>query len=561
MEESKQVPIIITVIKTSSLTDADIKDYLSDNNAHVEAITSPKGFKILVSTEKAEELLAKEVDTLKGEKIYLAEDDPFCTLFVKGITSAVDESDLNTALSVEGRICMVSILRNVKHQPVGSAFVRFNKKDDALRAAENHKELTVNEVKLSVEIYKPKQSKPKSSINESASFKNVPSSYSEQDVFNMLSQHGPIANLEFNADSGTGTVSFSSHGCVTRAIQALNGTKLLDSTFIITDNSEGKKTKAAQYNNLYVGNVDFNVTEQELRDEFSKFGEIESLLRPTRQVKTQSGETKKVNKNHIFVSFKDSVSASNVIKEMDGRTHWGRTLDINYYDPEAKYGPNAKTKKTTQIDQEELAQNFMNMMSMMVSTMSGNMRGNRGGYGGQNRGNYRGGNNYGRGSRGSRGMPRGGMRGAPPHPGAKYNQVRSQYEKPVMQPYMAPPPAATYNTMEHQMGYNPPMPTNMAPPAMQAPKAPEPQPKEPENGLGVTLEQLNNMEKDEQENILGTFLYNKLEPLRGGEVAGKITGMFLDLPTNEIYEIATVDATFQKYLKDAIDLIENEDPE
>ena len=212
MEESKQVPIIITVIKTSSLTDADIKDYLSDNNAHVEAITSPKGFKILVSTEKAEELLAKEVDTLKGEKIYLAEDDPFCTLFVKGITSAVDESDLNTALSVEGRICMVSILRNVKHQPVGSAFVRFNKKEDALRAAENHKELTVNEVKLSVEIYKPKQSKPKSSINESASFKNVPSSYTEQDVFNMLSQHGPIANLEFNAESGTGSVSFSSHG-------------------------------------------------------------------------------------------------------------------------------------------------------------------------------------------------------------------------------------------------------------------------------------------------------------------------------------------------------------
>lgn len=104
MEESKLVPIIITVVKTSSLTDTDIKEYLGDANAKVEAMTSPKGFKIHVSADKGQELLEKEVDTLKGEKIFLAEDDPFCTLFIKGITSAVDESDLNTALSVEGRI-------------------------------------------------------------------------------------------------------------------------------------------------------------------------------------------------------------------------------------------------------------------------------------------------------------------------------------------------------------------------------------------------------------------------------------------------------------------------
>jgi len=34
--------------------------------------------------------------------------------------------------------------------------------------------------------------------------------------------------------------------------------------------------------------------------------------------------------------------------------------------------------------------------------------------------------------------------------------------------------------------------------------------------------------------------------------------MFLDLSTEELFEIATDESTFQKYFKDAVELIENE---
>lgn len=576
MEESKATSLIIAVNKNSTLTDTDIKEYLADSSVHVEAITSPKGFKIVVSSDIAQQLLDKGEDTLKTERVNFAEEDPSCTLYIKGITDKVDEKDLNAALSTEGKICMTSIPKSEDRKPIGIAFVRFNRKADALKAAEKYKTLEINDVKLECSKY-AQQSKPRTLSTESATFKNLPTSYTEEEAYKMLSEYGQIAELNLDRESGTGTVSYANHGSVTKAIQGLNGKKLEDQTFLISDNSE-KKKKATQYNNLYVGNVDPNVTEEELKEEFGKYGEIESMLRPTRKVTDFSGETKTINKNHVFVSFKDSKAASEVIKELDGRILWGRQLDINYYDSEAKYGPNAKSKQNSSQQMQDLAQSFMQAM-VMAAGMANNMNRGRGGYGGQSQGGYRGNNpNYRGGSRGGRGVnrggrgSRGGMRGGPP---GGY-QVRSQYEQkpPMMGAHMAPPMSGMgsmgpppYGSMDPGMGYNPAMhpghshgmqaPSTQMQQTPQKMSAPAAAPSS-DNDIGASLEELNSMGQDERDNILGTFLYNKLEPLRGGEVAGKIAGMFLDLPTEEVYEIATQEETFQKYFGEALALIEKE---
>lgn len=577
MEESKTMSLIIAVNKGSTLTDADIKEYLGAPDAHVEAISSPKGFKVVVSSDVAQQLLEKGDDTLKTEKVNFAEEDPSCTLFIKGITDKVDEKDLNTALSTEGKICMTSIARDEDRKPTGIAFVRFNRKADALKAAEKYSTLEVNDVKLECSKYS-QQAKPRTSSTESASFKNLPSSYTHEDAHKMLSEYGSIAELTLDSESGTGTVSYSTHGAVTKAIQMLNGRKVDNHTFLISDNTENKK-KAAQYNNLYVGNVDSNVSDQEIREEFGKYGEIDSLLRPTRKITDFNGETKTVNKNHVFVSFKDPKAASDVIKELDGRHLWGKQLDINYYDSEAKFGPNAKSKTAPNQQLQDFAQNLIQAM-VMATNMSGGMNRGRGGFGGPSQ-NYRGSNpNYNRGSRGTRGGmnrgtrgTRGNMRGGPP---GGY-QVRSQYEQkpPMMGAHMPPPmggmppmgPPPSFGGMDAGMGYNPMMhsaPTHhmqsSPSPMQQVPqKASKPAPTQSsDNDLGVSLEELSSMDQEERDNVLGTYLYNKLEPLRGGDIAGKIAGMFLDLPTEEVYEIASQEETFNKYYNEALGLIEKE---
>jgi polyadenylate-binding protein len=577
MEESKLTPVIFAVSKESSINSTDIKNYIGDEAIHVETITSPKGYKIYLPTERANKLLAMGEDTLKTERVNFAEDDPFCTLFVKGITKAIDDTDLSAALSTEGKICMVSIMKNIKMEPVGSAFVRFNRKEDALKAAEKYATLTVNDVPLECSKYEPKHSKPKSSTaTESASFKNMPSNMSQDDAAKFLGEYGQIAELQLDEESRAGVVSYVTLGAVTKAIQALNGHKFEDRAFLITDNTEKRKSKQL-YNNLYIGNVDQSATDEEIKTLFSKYGEIESLLRPTRAKVLDSGETIQIPKNHLFLAFKDSKAASSVIQEIDGQLHWGKSLDVNYYDSEAKHGPKAKSGNN-KAQMEEMTQNFMQMLGMMATTISSNNMGNRGrgGYGGPNPG-YRGTNTYNRGGRGgTRGVQRGGRggrgqyRGGPP--GGQY-QVRSEYEKPMMPSHMQAPPPMGPSVGGYQgqnMGFSGPPPMGpssaytMPQPMMQQPVPQKTEPAsapQPTNALGLSIDELSSMSKEEQENVLGTFLYNKLEPLRGGDVAGKITGMFLDLPLNEIYEIATLDEVFTKYLKDAIELIENEDNE
>lgn len=104
MEESKEVSIIVCVEKVSEITDKDISEHFGGSQTRIQSTTSPKGFRVFLDSEKAAEYLQKETDTLKNESIVYAEDDNYCTVFVKGVTSSITEIDLTSALSSEGKI-------------------------------------------------------------------------------------------------------------------------------------------------------------------------------------------------------------------------------------------------------------------------------------------------------------------------------------------------------------------------------------------------------------------------------------------------------------------------
>lgn len=612
MEESKEISILICIEKTSQITEAHVAEHFGATGIRIQSTTSPKGFRVFLDSTKATEYLEKETDTLKDESIIYAEDDNFCTLFIRGINSTISELDLSSALSSEGKICMTSIKRDSKFQPIGSAFVRYTRKENALKAAEKYKTLEINSVQIECSKFEPKQTNTqKETIIEQASFRNLPANFSEESARELFGQYGVVTSLTLDEAARTGTVEFSTVGSVNKIIQGLNGRKFEDPTgvldpaqpaFLISDD---KKKSSTSYNNLYIGNVDPNVSEEELRKSFGEYGEIESMLRPTRKVTGYDGKLAEINKNYVFISFKDSKVASTVIQELDGRSKWGRELDVNYYDANRKKANQAKVKTSadTQVF-DQMAQSFMSALGAMMNQTGGNFgRGGRGGYGGNNQ-NYRGNNNYrGRGGRGShRGRGRGGVRGG--HPAPAYH-ARSQYEKPMMpqpmhqmmgmpptgappvgpptgMPPVGPPPTGGQfmeAPPQHPMpgSQMPPMtqPPPMSQPPMSQPPMSQPPMTQPPSQIpaqappaqeekcidGFNLSQVDQMTQEERENLIGTHLYNKLDPLCGGDVAGKITGMFLDLPVPELFDISTDDATFERYLKDARDLIENESKE
>lgn len=565
MEESKQSALIIAVEKSSQLTADQVRDYLNSPTAKVESHSSPKGWRVCLDSEQVNILLEKGEDTLNGEKLNFAEIDAYCTIFIKGITEKISEADLTAALSDVGRICMTSIPKDTNYRSKGMAYVRFNRKDDALKATELHSTLVINSVPLEVQKYNPKDT---NTVNESATFRNFPDDYSEEDMANLLQEYGTISNLIMNKEKCTGSVYYSTPGSVQKASQALNGKSLVEGRVFMIAPSETERKRASNYNNLYIGGVPPSISEAEVRQFFEKYGEIESLLCPTRKGKDGSD----IRKPFVYLSFKDSKIASDVIKELDSKTYWGSTLNIDYYDPDRKKNNKEKYNPSTTTTQTNMMQEFAAAMANMLAQFS-----NMNTRGGSNRGSTRGYHSRGapRGApRGAmRGMPRGSTRGAPRGvPGAGYYNVRSQYDhfptKPMMPNPMSMPPLGGMPPLGSASatpgaGYGhhpmhtapPPMPTMTAAPViMTAPIASEEHADDDEvNVLSLSTENYAN-----HENEIGTFLYNKVELSHGSELAGRITGMFLDLPPEEIYQILHDDTTYQKYISDAEQLIKNE---
>ena len=81
--------------------------------------------------------------------------------------------------------------------------------------------------------------------------------------------------------------------------------------------------------NIYLGNLSYEVTEQELQRAFEAFGEVESVS----IIKDKfSGRSKGFG----FVEMPDKANALSAINELDGKELKGRTLNVNEARPRSE---------------------------------------------------------------------------------------------------------------------------------------------------------------------------------------------------------------------------------
>jgi RNA recognition motif-containing protein len=78
--------------------------------------------------------------------------------------------------------------------------------------------------------------------------------------------------------------------------------------------------------NIYVGNLPFNVTENELREAFVAFGEVSSVSLITDRDTGQS-------KGFAFVEMANNGSADSAIKGLNDTAMGGRNLKVNQAKP------------------------------------------------------------------------------------------------------------------------------------------------------------------------------------------------------------------------------------
>ena len=74
-------------------------------------------------------------------------------------------------------------------------------------------------------------------------------------------------------------------------------------------------------NKIYIGNLPYDISEQDVEDAFAKFGEIEDVAL------IRDRETKRL-KGFGFVTFKAEASAQDALK-MDNEDFHGRPMKVN----------------------------------------------------------------------------------------------------------------------------------------------------------------------------------------------------------------------------------------
>lgn len=84
--------------------------------------------------------------------------------------------------------------------------------------------------------------------------------------------------------------------------------------------------------NIYAGNLAYSVTEDDLREAFSAFGEVSSVSLITDKFTGQS-------KGFGFVEMPSNAEANAAIKDLNGKSLNGRNITVNEAKPRAERSP------------------------------------------------------------------------------------------------------------------------------------------------------------------------------------------------------------------------------
>ncbi|KAK3985589.1 hypothetical protein QBC44DRAFT_155280 [Cladorrhinum sp. PSN332] len=148
---------------------------------------------------------------------------------------------------------------------------------------------------------------------------------------------GPVAEAQIvkdrvsNRSKGVGYVEFKNEESVQAALQ-LTGQKLLGIPVIVqlteaeknrqvrTTDSTGNHPNSIPFHRLYVGNIHFSITEQDLQNVFEPFGELEFV----QLQKDDNGRSR----GYGFVQFRDATQAREALEKMNGFDLAGRPIRV-----------------------------------------------------------------------------------------------------------------------------------------------------------------------------------------------------------------------------------------
>ena len=252
-------------------------------------------------------------------------------IFIKNLDPSIDNKTLYDTFTVFGPILSCKIVMD-DHGSKGYGFVHFESEECAEEAIGKVNGMLLNGKKVYVAKFVPKKERMKEKYKFSNIYvKNFGHEIDDDGLKSLFIKFGNIVSYKVMRDDtgkskGFGFVSFEKTEDAEKAVNELDGFELNGKKLYIgraqkaeerqrmlKDKFEQQKTEKPSHFqgvNLYIKNLDDDITEDRLRKDFSVFGNVTSV-----RIMTQNGRSKGFG----FVCFSTSEEASKAIEEMNGR--------------------------------------------------------------------------------------------------------------------------------------------------------------------------------------------------------------------------------------------------
>merc|ERR1712226_229545 len=258
-------------------------------------------------------------------------------VFIKNLDKTIDNKAMYDTFSAFGNILSCKVAQDASGDSKGYGFVHFETEEAALQAIDKVNGMLLNDKKVFVGRFVPRKEREIELGEKAKRFtnvyvKNFNEAMTEDDLSKMFEKFGKITSLklmksdEDEKNKGFGFVSFEDAETAESACAELNGTEVNGKTIYVgraqkkAERQMELKKKFEQMKlermtrfqgvNLYVKNLDDTIDDERLRTEFAPFGTIASA-------KVMSGEGR--SKGFGFVCFSSPEEATKAVTEMNGR--------------------------------------------------------------------------------------------------------------------------------------------------------------------------------------------------------------------------------------------------
>ncbi|XP_077447286.1 embryonic polyadenylate-binding protein-like [Stigmatopora argus] len=282
-------------------------------------------------------------DILKGRPIRImwSQRDPGLrksgvgNIFIKNMDDSIDNKALYDTFSAFGNILSCKVVCDERGSK-GYGFVHFDTQEAANRAINTMNGMLLNDRKVFVGHFKSRKDREQEFGTKALKFtnvyiKNFGEDYTEDNLKFVFSEFGRTLSVcvmkdERGHSRGFGFVNYANHEDAQKAVEEMNG-KELNGKFLYVGRAQKRLERQGELKrkfdqikldriqryqgvNLYVKNLDDSIDDDRLRKEFSPYGTITSA-----KVMTDGS----LSKGFGFVCFSSPEEATKAVTEMNGR--------------------------------------------------------------------------------------------------------------------------------------------------------------------------------------------------------------------------------------------------